>query len=104
MKEIVNIKNCTIELIASEERPVQAFIPFRKFSIFFKMNNDIVHDIEPLLQVDVAVLVGITYFAQVPEVFLEVLLESLTQNLKARVSLGICFRDDSLSMIIYIDV
>lgn len=86
----------TVELIASEERLVQAFIPFGKFSVFFKMNNDIVHDVKPLFQVDVAVLVGITYFAQVPEVLLEVLLESLAQDLKTRVSFGILFRDNRL--------
>jgi hypothetical protein len=67
----------TKELVAPEKSLVQALVPFGKNAIvLFQVNDNIVHDIKPLFQVDVAVLVGITYFAQIPEVLLKVLLQS----------------------------
>ena len=60
------------------------------------MRDDVVHNVEPLVQIDVAVLVGVADLAQVPEVLLKVLFQSLAHDIESGVLLGVLFGHHAL--------
>lgn len=86
----------TQELVASEQSLVQALVPLGQSIVLPQMADDVVHDVEPLVQVDVAVLVGIADLAQVPEELLKVLLETPANDVQSRVLGSVLLGNDFL--------